>query len=179
MIINRSNNPNPEYKTKESAGFDIAVNLTSLEQIRDLNKGLDIQTLIDEKDLSKGFKINIRPFQQLILPTGLYLDNMKLQMLGNSYFNENIQETLNRTPVLKIYIKSSIGIKGLILSNNVGVIDIDYPNEIMLMIRNLSSDDITIKHGDRLAQGLIEYIIRPESMIKDEVRVGGFGSTGQ
>ena len=45
------------------------------------------------------------------------------------------------------------------------------------MIRNLSNDDITIKHGDRLAQGLIEYVIRPESMIKDEVRVGGLGST--
>jgi dUTP pyrophosphatase len=104
---------------------------------------------------------------------------MKLQMLGNSYFNENIQETLNRTPVLKLYIKSSVGMKGLILSNSCGIVDNDYPDEIKLLIRNLSNDDVVIKHGDRLAQGLIEYVIRPESMIKDEVRVGGFGSTGQ
>lgn len=79
--------------------------------------------------------------------------------------------------------RSSVGIKlGLRLLNTVGVIDADYylaDNEghIMLFMENTTDEDVVLKMGQGLAQGLIIPYIIPETATSESSRHGGFGST--
>lgn len=83
--------------------------------------------------------------------------------------------------VLKVYIRSSLGIKvGLKLCNQVGVIDSDYyPNNIAIAIENDSEEEVGILTGHKIAQGVIEkYYITDDDEIS-KTRKGGIGSTGK
>lgn len=79
--------------------------------------------------------------------------------------------------------RSSVGIKlGLRLLNTVGVIDADYylaDNEghIMLFMENTTDEDVVLKNGQGLAQGLIVPYVIPETSASESLRHGGFGST--
>ena len=98
------------------------------------------------------------------------------------------------THYLELHPRSSLRAKGLIIG--VGVIDLDYPDEIGLIVHNPISDEnfsssvevgeeafkyshFTINKGDKVAQcTLMEhkgYLLGIES---DTERNGGFGSTG-
>lgn len=84
---------------------------------------------------------------------------------------------------LKLYVRSSAGIRGLVLANQVGIIDSDYRGEVMMAIRNVSGKVIMIGHGERLVQATLEEVVRPE-MVEGIVDItkrasGGFGSTGR
>lgn len=77
--------------------------------------------------------------------------------------------------------------KGLILANGIGVVDADYygnpdnDGEMGFEFYNILDEDIVIKKGEKLGQGIIikfdktedDYISNPY-----KTRVGGFGSTG-
>lgn len=83
----------------------------------------------------------------------------------------------------KVHIRSSLGAKsGLVLANQVGIIDSDYRGEIKLALRNISNAPFQIGRRDRVAQLLIERVEYPELEQVDELPdtlrgVGGFGST--
>lgn len=78
--------------------------------------------------------------------------------------------------------------KGLIFANGVGIIDADYYNnpdndgEMGFEFYNILDEDVVIKKGEKLGQGIImkfdktedDYISNPY-----KTRVGGFGSTGK
>ena len=93
--------------------------------------------------------------------------------------------------VLKIYTRSGNGInKGIILKNNVGIIDASYygnPNNfgnIGIGLVNTGLLPFEVHVGDRIAQGIFEryFITDNDKFIgkKDEnTRTGGFGSTGE
>lgn len=77
--------------------------------------------------------------------------------------------------------------KGLILANGIGVVDADYygnpdnDGEMGFEFYNILDEDVVIKKGEKLGQGIIikfdktedDYISNPY-----KTRVGGFGSTG-
>ena len=75
--------------------------------------------------------------------------------------------------------------QGLALSNQVGVVDSDYVEEIFISLVNLSNAPKKIIHNQRIAQGELVvhqwYRIREivEKPVSSSDRVGGFGSTGQ
>ena len=97
---------------------------------------------------------------------------------------------------LEVALRSSLAVKGLIIANGTGKVDLDYPNEIGLIVHNpidlnficdyLANNDykkysnFKIKKGDKVAQCTIAphegYLMGYES---DVVRVSGFGSTGK
>lgn len=89
--------------------------------------------------------------------------------------------------VLKMYVRSSLGIKkGLILQNVTGIIDSDYfgnpsnDGNIGLMLWNTSNSIQKIEVGDKIAQGIFEqYYIVDDDVVSADVRVGGIGSTGK
>jgi dUTP pyrophosphatase len=73
------------------------------------------------------------------------------------------------------------------LANCVGVIDSDYRGEIKIKMQRdfISEDDgaLTIRHGDRIAQGMLVEIskvqIKEVGELSETARgAGGFGSTG-
>ena len=73
--------------------------------------------------------------------------------------------------------------KGLNLSNQVGIIDSDYygnidnDGHIMIAIKNTTDNDVVLKKGDRVSQGIIMKYLVTSDDIANEKREGGFGST--
>jgi len=106
---------------------------------------------------------------------------------------------------LQLMLRSSLGKKGLILPNGVGVIDLDYKDEIKMIIHNpiayvfneenadlslktysysdredLIVESFEIKKGDRIAQiTLLEHKSYLFDIESESKRAGGFGSTGK
>lgn len=79
--------------------------------------------------------------------------------------------------------RSGLGSKGLVLANTVGIIDQDYTDPVMAVLKNTSSSHIhTITHGDRICQMLLVKIDMPTIEVVETLeattRTGGFGSTG-
>lgn len=72
---------------------------------------------------------------------------------------------------------------GITVLNAPGTIDADYRGEIGIIVANLSKEDFTINHGDRIAQLVIAKHERAEwveveSLSDSDRGAGGFGSTG-
>lgn len=86
--------------------------------------------------------------------------------------------------VLYLYNRSSNPKKkGLILANSVGVVDKDYYNNpdneghIMFAFFNIKDEDVEIKKGEAIGQGVFaKYLVTDDDNSEGE-RVGGFGST--
>lgn len=81
--------------------------------------------------------------------------------------------------------RSGLGIKaGLVLANNVGLIDPDYRGEIMVALwyRRSEGPPIQIHHGERIAQALLVQSYTPaltETTLTTTTRgTAGLGSTG-
>jgi dUTP pyrophosphatase len=157
----------PEYATEGSACFDIAACIEHKQRLvgyNTWNKKLDI---VVKGVGQKPDAFQLPPEMRVLVPTGLIFDVPK----GH---------------VMKMYIRSGTALKkGLAMANGVGIIDSDYVEESFIMLTNFSDSLITIEHGERLAQCLIEPTTslnidetteRPEQKTE---RVGGFGSTGE
>lgn len=86
--------------------------------------------------------------------------------------------------LLVLHVRSSLGIKkGITLVNCTGVIDSDYysnPNNdgnIGFSLMNKSDEDVIIKAGERVMQGIFQkFMIADDDDVTTE-RIGGFGST--
>ena len=85
---------------------------------------------------------------------------------------------------LAIFARSSTPLKrGLAVANGVGVLDSDYSgpgDELKIQLVNFTKDTVTVKAGDRLAQGIVLQSPRVEFVEGETASVsrGGFGSTG-
>lgn len=81
-------------------------------------------------------------------------------------------------PELQIRARSGLAIKhGICLSNGVGTVDLDYPNEIAVLLSNTSSTDFRVHKGDRIAQMVLSLTHRVANASIGGKRTGGFGST--
>lgn len=141
---NESTNPDPEYATAGSSGFDLRANLTK-----------DI--ILPPKG---GFTI---------VPTGLFFeipDNFEIQIRSRSGLAAK-----NQVAVL----------------NSPGTIDADYRGEIKVILINHGLSEFEIKHGDRIAQGVLAAVTAKNYINLTKVKnisdntergTGGFGSTG-
>ena len=86
--------------------------------------------------------------------------------------------------VLYLYNRSSNPKKkGLVLANSVGVIDKDYYNNldndghIMFAFYNVKENDILIKKGEAIGQGVFMKYLLADGDLATGIRTGGFGST--
>ncbi len=73
---------------------------------------------------------------------------------------------------------------GIGVLNSPGTIDSDYRGEIKIILFNFSSEDFTIKRGERIAQFVIGKVISAEIEETDKLSEtqrgsGGFGHTGK
>jgi len=88
--------------------------------------------------------------------------------------------------MLLLYNRSSNpGKKGLILANSVGVVDKDYygnpdnDGHIMFAFYNIKDEDIEIKKGDVIGQGIFQKFYTVDGDLASGERLGGFGSTNK
>ena len=72
--------------------------------------------------------------------------------------------------------------KGLGIPNAPGTVDSDFPDEWRVIVRNTTEAPLTIEHGERVAQMVLQrYEVLPfvaGSVAISTERAGGFGSTG-
>ena len=86
---------------------------------------------------------------------------------------------------LGVFARSSTPLKrGLMVANGVGVVDPDYcgaTDEVKIPVLNFTAEPVTVKAGDRIAQGILLPVTRvewDESAAPERDARGGFGSTG-
>ena len=138
-IINKSKNKLPKYETLLSAGMDLRANLDR--------------------------KIVIKPFQRLIVKTGLFI-------------------SLKKGYEAQIRSRSGLALKkGISVLNSPGTIDADYRGEIGIILINLSDTDFEINSGDRIAQMVIAKHEKISWKVVNKLDGSsrgkkGFGSTG-
>lgn len=109
-------------------------------------------------------KLVIWPGETIMVPLGFKCE------FGQSY-------------VLMLHVRSSIGMRGLTLANQTGIIDPDYRGELWAVIHNRNRNTpITVEHGDRLVQGVMlgfnQAVITEADVDTTSRGEGGFGSTG-
>ena len=115
-------------------------------------------------DLKIGTNVVLMPNQTLVVATGVSL-------------------AIPEGFVGLLFPRSGLASKGITLANSVGVIDCDYRGELMVPLVNRSTDPVTLKHGDRIAQivflPVTQFPFISVDKLPETVRgTGGFGSTG-
>lgn len=121
--------------------------------------GMDIRANLEEP-------VKLMPLQRALIPTGLFIE------LPDDY-------------EAQIRPRSGLAIKhGITCLNSPGTIDSDYRGEIKIILVNLSEEAHLIEHGERIAQMIIQPVIKAEwievKILNESKRgVGGFGHTGK
>lgn len=106
---------------------------------------------------------------------------------GCMKINTGIKAYMLSDEFLGVHIRSSLAVnKELLLVNSQGIIDSDYYNNatneghIIIVLRNLSDKSVTIRSGERIAQGIFyKYLCVDNEVLPQQVRNGGTGSTGR
>lgn len=110
-------------------------------------------------------------------------------------FRKGMKPTLVKTG-LKAYMmedevlilanrSSNPGKRGLILANSIGVVDSDYygnpdnDGHIMFAFFNIKDEDVEIKKGDAIGQGIFQKFLTVDEDLAEGERMGGFGSTSK
>ena len=110
-------------------------------------------------------KISLKPLERTLVPTGLFIE------LPDGY-------------EAQIRPRSGLAIKkGISVLNAPGTIDSDYRGEIMVVLINLSNENVEINNGDRICQMVINR--HEKACFKEVIELnetkrgkGGFGHTG-
>lgn len=123
------------------------------------SSGMDLRANLAEP-------VNLLPMQRALIPTGLFIE----LPLGYE---------------AQVRPRSGLAIKhGITCLNTPGTIDSDYRGELKIILINLSSDPFTIQHGERIAQMVVQPVVKAtweEVKILNESKrgEGGFGHTGK
>ena len=159
----------PQRATKQAAGYDIEAGETVT--IPSFWRGA-IAYVFSQWPEFKGKdwgEVKEESMKPTLVPTGL-----KAYMGADEY----LQLTCRSSNPLKRY---------LTLPNGIGIIDSDYYNNagneghIYVQLLNFGLTDVTVKKGERIAQGIFLPFLKTDQDQGDQAsdRQGGFGSSGQ
>ena len=116
-------------------------------------------------DFSAADTVIIEPQKIVLVPTGI-----KAYMQPSEY--------------LGLHIRSGLAVKSsLMLVNSQGIIDSDYYNNldneghIMVALINVGERAVTVRAGERIAQGIFYDYLVADNDQASATRSGGFGST--
>ena len=106
--------------------------------------------------------------------------------MNPTLISTGIKAYMQDDEMLCIYNRSSNPKKkGLILANSVGIIDKDYygnpdnDGHIMFAFYNIKDEDILIKKGECIGQGIFQKYLLTDDDEASGDRTGGFGSTSK
>jgi dUTP pyrophosphatase len=121
--------------------------------------GMDLRAAVESP-------VRLRSMERALIPTGIFLS------LPVGY-------------EAQVRPRSGLAVKyGVTVVNSPGTIDSDYTGEIKVPMINLGQEDFTIERGMRIAQMVVQKVVRANlvkvSSLKETDRgQSGFGSTGQ
>ena len=152
----------PHWGTDHAACFDLKACLEAGTTVKIYDSG----NVALEVQIVSNF-LYIMPGSRVMIPTGLIFDIP----VGYS---------------VRVHSRSGLSLKqGLVLANHEGVIDSDYVDPTMIVVKNDSKVSVIVTHGDRIAQAeMVPDIAYCVEEISDKPqqktnRQGGFGSTGK
>lgn len=94
-------------------------------------------------------------------------------------FDTGVRVQMRKGFVLMLFIRSSLGRKGLTLTNSVGIIDADFTQNMQAFIMNNSDEEYIIYKGERYMQGIFTRFFTTVNDNATGKRIGGIGSTGK
>ena len=124
----------------------------------DHSAGMDLRANLENP-------VTLKPLERTLVPTGLFIE------LPVGY-------------EAQVRPRSGLALKkGLSVLNTPGTIDADYRGEIGVILINLSNEEVTIEHGERICQMVIAKheqaeLLQVEILNETDRGAGGFGSTG-
>lgn len=124
----------------------------------DHSAGMDLRANLENP-------VKLKPLERTLVPTGLFIE------LPVGY-------------EAQVRPRSGLALKkGLSVLNTPGTIDADYRGEIGVILINLSNEEVTIEHGERICQMVIAKheqaeLLQVEILNETDRGAGGFGSTG-
>lgn len=116
-------------------------------------------------DFYSAIDATIAPGKTIIIPTGIAFE----------------------VPVgyeLQVRARSGLSAKTMLrVANGIGTVDAPFRNEVGVILWNAGQEEISIKEGDRIAQGVICPVVRvtlveSEELSLSERGMSGFGSSG-
>lgn len=141
-------------------------------------------------EIAKGFEKNdiVIPKRSTKRSAGYdfaLLEETVIPAMGIVAGKTGLKAYMKDEEVLFIYPRSSLARKrGLMLSNNVGVVDADYYNNpdndghIMISLLNFTDKEVVLPKGERVAQGIFQKYLKATNEVEvTNSRDGGFGST--
>ncbi|HKV52932.1 MAG TPA: hypothetical protein VJO52_17175 [Gemmatimonadaceae bacterium] len=148
----------PTRATTGAAGYDVRAHLVG-RSVRTWRHGVEIAQSADTNGV-----IVLEPDDVALVPLG---------------FRARLPDGYEA----QVRLRSSIAFRrGLMLPNAPGTIDADYPDEWLVMVRNVSSTPVTIEHGERIAQIILHRYATLDWSTgvvgRSTDRQGGIGSTG-
>lgn len=169
----------PNYGTSLATCFDL-----SFQPTEETVKGYDKYNNPISQYVNPQEEISIYPGDRLLIPTGLIF---KVEQLITIETYADILK--NPLPLkhysIRLHPRSGLSLKrGLVLANSEGVVDVDYQEQVFVLLTNISEIGQTIKRGDRIAQAEVSwnepfnFVVLSKRPEKYSERDGGFGSTG-
>ena len=120
--------------------------------------GMDVRAVLEEN-------LCLKPLERTLVKTGLFLE------IPHGY-------------ECQVRPRSGLALKkGITVLNTPGTIDADYRGEVGVILINLSSEEVVIEHGERIAQLVFAKVEQAQwteatELSETERGAGGFGSTG-
>jgi deoxyuridine 5'-triphosphate nucleotidohydrolase len=171
----------PVYGTSMSTCFDLSFNPGD-EEIR----GFDEWNNPFIRTAGAHGECQINSGDRILVPTGIVMQISKHPTIESftDIFDAKVQIPLQNYSI-RLHARSGLSLKrGLVLANAEGVVDVDYQQEVFVMLWNISKMPTFIKKGDRIAQAEVVCnvpisIVKLNSMPQQySERSSGFGSTG-
>ena len=120
--------------------------------------GMDVRAVLSDS-------VTLKPLERTLLKTGLFLE-------------------IPQGFECQVRPRSGLALKkGLTVLNSPGTIDADYRGEVGVILINLSSEEVVIENGERIAQLVFAKVEQAQweetnELSETERGSGGFGSTG-
>ena len=150
-----------------------------MEKVRgfEVAKGFEDKNInLPERKTKYSAGYDIEAAEDVVIPKGMKPTLVKT----------GIKAYMQDDEMLLLYNRSSHPKKkGLMVGNGVGVIDKDYygnpdnDGHIMFVYCNIKDEDVVIKKGEVIGQGIFhKYLVTDDDKASGE-RIGGFGSTNK
>lgn len=169
----------PTYGTSLSNCFDL-----SFQPTEDIVNGYDRFNNPISQTVNTFGEITISPGDRLLIPTGLIFKIERLITIEK--YSDISKETYPLANYsIRLHPRSGLSLKrGLVLANSEGIVDVDYQEQVFVLLTNISSVIQTVKKGERIAQAEVmcnekmDFMVLAKPPEKHSERSGGFGSTG-
>lgn len=170
-VINKSNNPLPEYANPGDAGLDLRADLWEIQEKFLFNSEVIREKVHEDDGTEEGIIIDavkgivLHPGGRALIPTELYA------AIPEGY-------------EIQVRPRSGLALKqGITVLNSPGTIDSGYRNSWGVILMNCGTEDFLVQQGDRIAQAVlckyeeIEWV--PTEDLDETARgLTGFGDSG-